>query len=102
MNRRPLHHPLKTRGRLRIARPVSGETGQILVEKLGQVVAQLIKIDPAGAQHRRGIGVLDQPEQQVFEGRVFVLAFAGEPKGTVERLFEVPGEHDPTLLHSSR
>jgi len=76
VDRRPLHDPLKTRGGLGVARPVGGQAGQILVEELAQVAAQLLQVHPAGAQHSGRVGVVRQPQQQVFQGGVFVTAFA--------------------------
>ena len=60
VDRRPLHHALEPGGGLRVARPVGGQAGQVLVEELAQVGAQLVEVDPAGAQHRRRVGVVRQ------------------------------------------
>ena len=89
MDRGALHHALETGGRLRIARPIGGQAGEILVEEFRQIAAQLVEVDAAGAQHRRGVGVLRQAQQQVLERRVFVTTLAGERQGAVQRLFEV-------------
>ena len=90
MDRGALHDALEAGGGLRIARPVGGQAGEILVEEFGQIGAQLVQIDAAGPQHRRGIGVVRQAEQQMLQGRVLVAAFARERQGAVQRLFEVP------------
>ena len=89
MDRGALHDALEAGGRLRVAGPVGRQAGEVLVEELGQVGAQLVEIDAAGAQHGGGVGVVGQAEQQVLQRRVFVPALAGERQGAVQRLFEV-------------
>ena len=78
MDRGALHHALEPGGRLRIARPVGGQAGEILVEEFGQVTAQLVEIDAACPEHGGGIAVVGQSEQQVFQGGIFVPAFTSE------------------------
>ena len=90
VDRGALHHALEAGGGLRIAGPVGRQAGEILVEELRQIRAQLVEVDATGAQHRGGIGVVGQAQQQVLQRRVFVTAFAGERQGAVQRLFEVP------------
>ena len=90
VDRGALHHALEAGGGLRIARPVGGQPGKVLVEELGQIAAQLVEIDAAGAQHRGGVGVVGQAEQQMLQRRIFVTALAGERQGAMQRLFEVP------------
>ena len=89
MDRRALHHALEARGGFRIAGPVRRETGEILVEKFGEIGAKLVDIHAAGPQHRRRIGIVDQTKQQMFERGVFVPAIGGEGESSVKRLFEV-------------
>jgi hypothetical protein len=78
MDRRTLHDALEAGGRLRVARAVGRQTREVLVEEFGEVTAQLVEIDAAGAQHSRRIGVFRQPEKQMLERGVFVLPFTGE------------------------
>ena len=89
MDRGALDHALEAGGRLRIARPVGRQAGQILVEEFGKVAAQLVEVDAAGAQHGRRVGVVGQAEQQVLQRRIFVTALTGERQGAVQRLLEV-------------
>ena len=91
--RRALHDPLETRRGLRIARAVSRETREVLVEKVAQIGPELIEIDAAGPEHGRGIIVVGQPQQEVFEGRVYVPPLAGERQGAMQRLFEITRKH---------
>ena len=51
---------------------VRHEIGQLVVDIGQNVAAQPVEIDAAGAQHRDGVLILGQREQQVFERRVFV------------------------------
>ena len=78
MDRGALHHALEAGGRLRIARAVGRQAGEILVEELRQIAAQFVEVHAAGAQHRRGVGVVGQAQEQVLQRRVFVTTFAGE------------------------
>ncbi len=89
MDRGALDHALEARGGLGVAGAVGGQAGQVLVEELRQIGAQLVEIDPAGAQHGRGIGVVGQAEQQVLQGGVFVPSLAGERQRAMQRLFEI-------------
>ena len=71
-----------------VARP-----GQILVEELAEILAQLVEIDAAGAQHGRRVAVVGQAEQQMFQRGIFVPALAGEGEGAVQRLLKVARQH---------
>ncbi len=82
-----LHHALEAGGGLRLGRAVGGEAREVLIQKLGQVLAQLVEIDAAGAQHGCRVAVVGQAEQQMFEGCIFVPPVAGEGQGAVEGLF---------------
>ena len=87
MNGRALDHALEAGGRLRVAGAVGGQAGQVLVEELREVRPQLVQIDPAGPQHRRGVGIVRESQQQVLQRRIFVPALAGEGQGAMQRLF---------------
>ncbi len=84
-----LDDALEAGGGLGIAGAVGGEACEVLVEEFAQVRAQLVEIDPAGAQHGGCVGVVGKAEQQMLEGGVFVTAIAGQGQGAVQRLFEV-------------
>ena len=88
MDRRPLHHPLEPRGRLRVTRPVGRQARQILIEEFGQITAQAFDVHAAGAQNGRRIGIIKQAQQQMFERGVFMLAFRRQAQRAMERLFE--------------
>ena len=42
--------------------------------------------------HRRGVAVVDQAEQQMFERRIFVMPLVGDGERAVEGLFEIARE----------
>ena len=90
VDRGALDDALEAGGRLRLARAIGGQAREVLVEELGQVMTQLVEVDAAGAQHRGGVAVIGEAEQQVFQRGVFVPAFAGKGQGAVKRLFQVP------------
>ena len=89
VDRGALDDPLEAGGRFRIAGPVCRKASEILVQELGQVIAQLVEIDTARLQHGCGIGIFSETKQKMFQSRIFVPAFAGEGQGAVKRLFEV-------------
>ncbi len=90
VDRRALHDALEPGGRLRVTRPIRRQARQVLVEKFAQIGSQLVQVHPAGTQHRRRVGVVRQPEQQMLQRGVFVAAFAREGQRAVQRLFEIP------------
>ena len=91
VDRRPLHHALEAGSRLRVAGAVGGQAAQVLVEELAQILAQLVEIDAAGAEHGCGVAVIGEAQQQVFQRRILVTPLACERQGSMERLFEVAG-----------
>ena len=82
-----LDHALESGGGLRVPRAFGGQAGQVLVQELAQLGPQLVEVDPTGAQHGRGVGVVGQAEQQVLQRGIFVAALAGDRQGAVQRLF---------------
>ncbi len=90
---RALHDPLEAGGRLRLVLAVDDQVLEFGVEIVDDVLAQHVEIDVAGPHHRRGVGVVDQREQQVLERRVFVAAFVRERERLAKGLFERSGEY---------
>lgn len=64
------------------------------------VCFRLVEIDVAGAHYRGRLGVVDEGEQQMFKGCVFVVPLIGERQRLVKRLFQALGEsrHVTSLL----
>ena len=93
VDRGALHDALEARGRLRLVDRFDDQVVEIGVDILDDVLAQLVEIDVAGAQHRRGVGIVDQRQQQMFERRIFVAALVGERERLTKGLFERAGEY---------
>ncbi len=85
-----LHDALEPGRGLGIARTIGGKAGQVLLKELPEIGPQLVEVDAAGPQHRRGVGIVRQPQEQMLERRILVVAIAGERQGAMQRLFEVP------------
>ncbi len=73
-----LHDALEAGGRLRVAGTVRGQPGQVLVEEFREVFLDFLNIHAAGAQHRDGVGIVDQAEEQVLERRIFMLPVSSQ------------------------
>ena len=92
MDHRALDHALEAGGRLGILGAVGDQVFQFRFEIGDQTAPQLVEIDIAGAHHRRGVLIVDQRQQQMFERRVFVVPLVGERERPVERLLEAARE----------
>ena len=68
---------LEAGGRLRVAMRIEHEAPELVVEIAGELVAQQIEIDVAGAHHRRRVAVVDQRQEQMLERGIFVAALIG-------------------------
>ena len=98
-----MDHALEAGGGLGVAMRVEHERGQLVVEIAGELVAQQIEIDVAGAHDRRRVTVVDQRQEQMLERRVFVAALVGVLQSAPESLLETGRERshlDPTLSPS--
>jgi len=51
---------------------------------VGQGLLQLGQIHLAGLHHRRRVGVVDQGQQEMLQGRIFVLPLIRVGDGAVE------------------
>jgi hypothetical protein len=81
-----LNHTLESGRGFRVLAVFDGKGRQIFVDILGQSIPQGIEVDIAGAHNLRGIGIVDQSEQKMLEGGVFVVALTGQSNGPVEGL----------------
>ena len=72
-----LDHALEAGGRLGVVVRIEHEAGELVVEISGELVAQQVEVDVAGAHHRRGVAVVEQRQEQMLERRVFVAALVG-------------------------
>ena len=89
---RALDDALEAAGRRRIGRAVGDQRAELIVEILLHRRAKLVAADAAGGHHLGRMLVVDQRDQQMFEGRILVPALAGLPQRVVEGLFEFASE----------
>ena len=59
---------------------VADDIAELVVDIVGEVAAQPLDIDVAGAHHGDGVLIVDQRQQQVLERRVFVPPLVGEAR----------------------
>src|SRR5687768_5105973 len=88
MDHRPLDHALEAGRRLGILASVRDEVGEFAVDVIHEVAAKDVEIDIAGPHDGGRILVIDQGQEKVFEGCVFVAALAGKSEGSVKGLFK--------------
>ena len=93
VERGALDDALEAVGRLGLLLAVDNEVFQFRIEVLDDRLAQRVEVDPAGAQHRRRVDVVDQREQQMLQRRVFVTALIRQRQRFAKRLFERAGEN---------
>ena len=99
VDHRALDDALEAGGRLRVLVRAGGEVGEFGVDVFDEVAAQHVEVDVAGAHHGGGVLVVDQRQQQMFERRVFLVAFAGERQRLVQGFLEASGERRHGLPH---
>jgi hypothetical protein len=74
--------------------------GVCSVMKSDQLLAQLIDVGGAGAQHLGGGGVVEQRQQQVLDGDELVPLLPRLDKGHVQADFQFLGNHLSFLHHA--
>ncbi|MCY1166207.1 hypothetical protein D9M73_61300 [compost metagenome] len=82
-----LDHALETQRGLRIHVIGARHLGGVVLDEVGQRLAQIINIGGAGAQHLGRTGVVQQGKQQVFHGNELVALLARFDKGHVQADF---------------
>jgi hypothetical protein len=87
MERGALHDALEAIGGLGLFLTVDNQIFKFSVKVLDNCLAQRVDVDAAGAQHRGSIDVVDQSEEEMFEGRVFMTALVRERERSAKRLF---------------
>src|SRR6185369_65676 len=98
---RTLDYALEAAGRSWVRRAVGNERPELIVEILLHAGAKLIAVDSAGGHHLGRVLVVDERDQEVLQGRIFVPAAAGLAKRVVEGLFELTSETGHYLLDSA-
>ena len=79
---------LEARRRLRLGALFGDESGEIVVEIVGDARTQRLKVDGTGAHDRGGVAIVEKSKQQVFERRIFVAALVGGFQGAMQRAFQ--------------
>ena len=87
-----LDHALEPGGRLRILVAVADQVLELALDVVGEAAAELVEVDVAGAHDRGGVLVVEQREQEMLEGCVFLVALVGERQRPVQGLLEVARE----------
>ena len=88
MENRPLNDPLEAARRSRVSCTVRNKRSELIVEILLHGGSKLVATNSARSHHLRGMLIVNQCNQKMFEGRILVPAAAGLPKSIVEGLFE--------------
>ncbi|MNJ32405.1 hypothetical protein D3C77_270700 [compost metagenome] len=88
MDHRALDHALEARRRLGVVAVGRGQGGEVVVDVGVQRRLQRAEVDVAGGHDRRGVGVVDQGQQQVLERGVFMPTLVGVVHRAVQGLFE--------------
>ena len=99
MDDRALDHALEAGGRLGILGAVGDQIFQFGFQISDQAAPQLVEIDIAGTHHRGGVLIVDQRQQQMLEGRVFMVPLIGEGERPVERLIKAARERWHLQFH---
>ncbi len=76
-----LDDALESVGRLRLVLAVHDQVFQLGVEVVDDRLAKDFEVDPASPHHRGRIDVVDEGEEQMLEGRVFVPALVRQRQG---------------------
>ena len=61
---------------------------QLLIQEIRKLGPQAFDIDVASAHDGCGVAIIDERQEQVFEGCVFVMTLVGVFDGAMERLFQ--------------
>ena len=87
MNDGALDDPLESGRGLGILAAIGDEVGQFRVDVIDEVAAQRVEIHVAGAHDCGCILIVDEGEEQMLEGGVFVAPLAGEGESAMKGLF---------------
>ena len=93
VERGALDDALEAVGRLGLLLRLDDEIFELGVEILDDGLAQPVEVDATGPENRRRIDVVDQRQQKMLEGRIFVTALVGERERPAKGLFERAGEN---------
>ncbi len=94
MNGRPLAHPLKPCGGRRLHRFCRNQSGQILLTKKPQNLAQAFNFQITGLHHPGGILILQKRHQQMLQRGIFMVVHLGKRQSAMKGLLKSGGQHD--------
>ena len=96
---RALNDTLEPQGGLGIDLIGATHSRRVVSDELIQVLAQLIQVSGAGLQHLGSRGVVDQGQQQVFDGDELVTLLSGLDEGHVQTHFQLLRNHAVSRMH---
>jgi hypothetical protein len=83
MNDGALNHPLEPGSRFRILTTIRDEVRQFRIHVLDEIAAQDLKVDIARPHDGRGVLIVDERQEQMFEGGIFMPPLPSESEGSV-------------------
>jgi hypothetical protein len=90
---RPLQHSLEAERRLHLTLFALLYAGRRLLDVILQLLLELAEVGAAGPQDLTYPGRVEDREQQMLDGQVFVTRFPGLVEGIVETVFKLVGQH---------
>jgi hypothetical protein len=88
-----LDHALETQRGLGVHLVGAGHLRRVVLDEVGQRLAQVVDVGRAGAQHLGRAGVVQQGQQQVLHRDEFVALLPGLDEGHVQADFKFLGNH---------
>ena len=68
---------------------VDDQRAQLIVHVVGERGSERAELDIAGAHHAGGVFIVDQAEEQVLQGGIFMLALVRVGDGAMQGFFEL-------------
>ena len=88
-----LDHALKAQSGLGIHLGFTSDPGRMALDEIGQLLAQIIDVGRASAQHFRRRGVVQHGEEEMFDRDEFVALLPSLHEGHVQTDFQLLGNH---------
>lgn len=90
---RALDHALETERGLRVHLLGARDLRRVVLDEVGQALAQVIDIGRAGAQHLSRAGIVQQGKKQMLHGDEFMTLLPGLDERHVQADFQFLGNH---------
>jgi hypothetical protein len=94
-----LNHALETQCRLRVHFAGARHRRCIVVNEVGQCLAQVINIDCASSEHFRRGWIIQQREQQMLNGNELMSSLSRLDKSHMQTNFEFLSNHASSITH---